>query len=61
MVIFFNLCLILTIIFSKFLKPNAVKMLKKRKKKRRRNRGGEICGKKEKKKEGKEREMKRKK
>jgi hypothetical protein len=33
MVIFFNLCLILAIIFSKFLKPNDAKMLRGKKRK----------------------------
>jgi hypothetical protein len=55
MVIFFNLCLILTVIFSKFLKPNAAEMLREREKKkqRKRKRVGEELWEKEKKKKKK--------
>ena len=34
MVIFFNLCLILVVIFSKILKPNIAKMLREKQKKK---------------------------
>ena len=34
MVIFFNLCLILAVILSKFLKPNAAEMLRERERER---------------------------
>jgi hypothetical protein len=55
MVIFFNLCLILTVIFSKFLKPNAAEMLRERGNKKKKKGWGKSCGEKKKK---NEREMK---
>jgi hypothetical protein len=51
MVIFFNLCLILTVIFSKFLKPNAAEMLRERGKKEEEKGWGKSCGEKKKKRE----------
>jgi hypothetical protein len=62
MVIFFNLCLILAVIFSKFLKPNVAKMLREREREKSGEGwggGGGGCGSTKKKKEKKkEREMK---